>query len=95
MVAVSTPNQPRVRTQPSRDHFRRNDGGDEAGADHAERDARHDVDEIHAAFARGGYCDHAASSPDHEAEHGDRAPQRDVDDKGGGHSLSPFGYILT
>jgi len=75
-----------------------NDGGDEARADHANRDPRHDIDEIRRAFAqRGGqYLWPAAEG--NEAHGGNRAPQDYVDDKRCAHSLllSPLvsgGYI--
>src|ERR1700709_1261862 len=62
ITAVSTPSQPEsgpsqpgmisVGLRAGGDDFLRDDGGDIARADYPERDARHDVDEIHRAFAQ-------------------------------------------
>ena len=85
-----------VRPEPAGDDFRWDHSGNVARAEHAEGNARHDVDEVHAAFAHRRYQHHTAALPGHEAEDCDRAPQGDVDDQRGDiHEGSPFGYIRT
>src|SRR6202008_633007 len=87
-----------VRTEPAGNHLLGNDGGDIARPDHAKRDAGHDADEIHRAFAERGGEHGRPVPPGEEADTCDRAPQDDVDEKGGAHSLSPSrfaGYIRT
>jgi hypothetical protein len=65
--------------------------GDVAGADHAERDARHDVDKIHGAFAQRIGQNLPAAPERDKSDRGHRTPQDNVDDQRGAHSGGAFG----
>ena len=94
ITAASDAEPAGVGPQPSRDDFLGDDGGDIARPDHAKRDARHDVDEVHAAFAQRCRQHLGAALKGDEADGCDRAPQDEVDQKRRAHSTS-FGYIRT
>jgi hypothetical protein len=71
------------------------DGCDISRPDHAERDAGHDVDEIHGAFAQRRRQHQPAALKGDQSDRGNRTPQDDVDNEGGAHGGASFGYMRT